>query len=1085
MAKISRHALLVSSLLGIAVPTLAAPLNVQQFELARDPVLNTIVGGDSHKYVLDLSANETRTISIRQLGVDLKIDVGLEGETPTSSNSPGERNAIEYIYIAATEPSTYILTLQPRYTWWKTGNYVIDSSAAPASKSEIGLARMATHFGSGDNKRLEKVADILQTLVRNIENIALRERALATFYLADTHRMMNRHLDAEAEYRTAEELWAQAKDEEMRLAAKRGRALCLIELGRHDEAIEMYEQILSELPGIEHYFSPSDQLMVSSNICYALLEAQRLIAAKSCLESLTEDVQGSSDAEIRGLVTNNYGFLLLRLGDADLAIAHFHMAIAAYQETLAFAKIRTTHGNIGLAHRSAGRVSKAIEHYGIGIAMQRQYPDSRRHARILNNLGQLYASLRDYARAIDHFRTSIKYRIDGQDWKGLRATQHNLATALRETGSHAEALRIRKRLMDDAEIKLAPRERSIFLIGLARDYMASNETDKLAPIEHELVGLIDAIEEPRQRAEAQRALAEIVAGQGDVRRSLSVARDAEALFESSDYLPGLIDSKELVARLLYRAEEFEAAVQKSAEGILIAESMRSQLQMHSLGAHLTATVHDAYIIHIKSLLAYDSSQKGARKALAVIQRLKSRSLGDYRFKYAGALDALPDEELTRLRRLREQVSARSYAITELSGEKLSEDDMQELRVQYYAEIAELEILESTLAEKYSISSAPQIPFSVPHLQAKLGRDDVLLEYILTTDISYVLRVDQSGVHAIALPGYDRIASLAGIVSDSLRRPGTTDYKALRSLGSEVVVPALAGLNPRRLLVAGHRALGQVPFAVLHNDVVSAPYQPLIKSTQIINIPSAYIWLAGAGVGEVPGDFDLDLATFSDPVFSSHDRRVDVSVNQPGGRNSQPASDFIEETPLERLAWSRHEAKAAASGYDPGGVRHFYGFKANLEALQNPELGRVRRLHISTHGVADSLRADSTGMILSRRSPNGERVNGLLSVREILRSSLRAETVVLSGCETAIGPYRSGEGMQSLSNAFLKKGAQTVIASHWPVGERTTATFMADFYAAESRNVPASEALRQAQLSFLEKPGTSDPYLWGAFVNYGL
>src|SRR5262249_21749591 len=129
-------------------------------------------------------------------------------------------------------------------------------------------------------------------------------------------------------------------------------------------------------------------------------------------------------------------------------------------------------------------------------------------------------------------------------------------------------------------------------------------------------------------------------------------------------------------------------------------------------------------------------------------------------------------------------------------------------------------------------------------------------------------------------------------------------------------------------------------------------------------------------------------------------------------------------------------------------------------------------------------------------------DGLLTALEVADLDLRSvELVVLSACETALGPVAGGEGVLGLQRAFHAAGARGVVASLWQVDDRFTQVLMGDFYDnLWKKKLPAAEALRQAQLTMLREGGRRGlevledgqaaksqrvpPYYWAAFVLSG-
>jgi CHAT domain-containing protein len=98
--------------------------------------------------------------------------------------------------------------------------------------------------------------------------------------------------------------------------------------------------------------------------------------------------------------------------------------------------------------------------------------------------------------------------------------------------------------------------------------------------------------------------------------------------------------------------------------------------------------------------------------------------------------------------------------------------------------------------------------------------------------------------------------------------------------------------------------------------------------------------------------------------------------------------------------------------------------------------------------------------------------------------LKARLAVLSGCQSAGATALAGAGALGLGAGFLCAGTTTVIATLWPVEDRTAERYMEAFYTALAEGKSAAAAARAARSALRARPETAHARDWGAFVLIG-
>jgi CHAT domain-containing protein len=225
-----------------------------------------------------------------------------------------------------------------------------------------------------------------------------------------------------------------------------------------------------------------------------------------------------------------------------------------------------------------------------------------------------------------------------------------------------------------------------------------------------------------------------------------------------------------------------------------------------------------------------------------------------------------------------------------------------------------------------------------------------------------------------------------------------------------------------------------------------------------------------------------------------------------GAGARPARLF---PPLPEAAGEAGDVAAALRHAHLADVTLLTGRAATPSAFERLAPGS-RYIHLATHAfwhgadlaagaaapLADALvrgtlnPLDVSGVALSganRRAPEAE--DGLLTALEVATLDLTAaDWVVLSGCDTGIGPNAPGEGLLGLQRAFRVAGARGLVVSLWQVPDLATREWMKLVYAEARAGISPAAALRGASRRWLaaqRRAGAStSPEVWGAFIVTG-
>jgi CHAT domain-containing protein len=136
------------------------------------------------------------------------------------------------------------------------------------------------------------------------------------------------------------------------------------------------------------------------------------------------------------------------------------------------------------------------------------------------------------------------------------------------------------------------------------------------------------------------------------------------------------------------------------------------------------------------------------------------------------------------------------------------------------------------------------------------------------------------------------------------------------------------------------------------------------------------------------------------------------------------------------------------------------------------------LHFATHADVEEWSLLQSALLLAP----GEAQDGRLTAEELLTLPIGANLVVLSACRSGSGAVRAGEGLHGLTIPLLEAGAASVVATLWPVGDRTVEPMIDLFYRQLASGVSVGDALHRARRT-ARLQGRS-PATWAAFTLTG-
>jgi CHAT domain-containing protein len=259
----------------------------------------------------------------------------------------------------------------------------------------------------------------------------------------------------------------------------------------------------------------------------------------------------------------------------------------------------------------------------------------------------------------------------------------------------------------------------------------------------------------------------------------------------------------------------------------------------------------------------------------------------------------------------------------------------------------------------------------------------------------------------------------------------------------------------------------VPF----DGLIDASGRYVAVSRTVVYAPSASSFYLLAAGKRLPRRSSRELLALGGVPYSRSELKQ-ISLTR--GYDASNPSD---------LPASKFEILAAEAAVRSRGNTILLGPEATESAFKGADLGQHRIIHLAVHGFASTTHPDRSALILLRDPAKGE--DGFLQASEIVQLPLGAELVILSACDTAVGPVHGEEGIATLSRAFLLAGSRAVVSTLWSIDDTFSLYLMKQFYKHLAGNQPPAHALAAAKRDMLRKFGRAAvPYYWAGFTFEG-
>ena len=845
--------------------------------------------------------------------------------------------------------------------------------------------------------------------------------------------------------------------------------------GRNDYALDLFDLLaqVATQSGDKH----SAGLAARNAALLCSMEGKLNQALEYSRKALAIGKEGSFQSLVADEL-EQIGLLLSKMGDHASAHEYLTEAIATADATGNKSLKSLALLNLAENYCDENNLRDALKYAGQGLALAQEVHNDTQIAAELQLIGSIHFAQGNIAQSREYNLKALEIAQGADNRWGIAGSLTSLGNCESAVGNYGKALDYYQRSLKIAE-QMNYREMigdawgNIGVVQLwQKDFSSSLDSY------HKALALYEEIGSKPKICDLWHNIGDLYTVMGDYARAREAAETSLAMARKLG-VPDLLAAALTTAGGAYRGlHDLSKAQSAFVEAIGVMEQMRAQEAGGGQEgqSYLQTGQGPAYA----ALIGLLTDQHKYSEALEYAERVKARVLLDVlrsgKVNITGAMSAGEVEQERKITAA--LASVNSQIVKERTRDHPDADRLSGLAAQLASARFDRDSFETGLYAAHPDLKAQRGEFSPVSLAAcgALIPDSqtALLEYVQSKDTTYLFILTRETVSP-ALPDVRvykievQTAELTSMVKRFRDQIASRDIRfdqtALR-LYDLLLKPAAEQLSGKtNLVLVPDGPLWDLPFQALQ----SSPNHFVVSDAAISYVPSltALVEMSKRRAGRTGGGFPIELLALGDPAI--------------GSQTNAQVKDVLMDADLRDLPQAERQVKDLAKLYGGKASAVYVGASATEDRLKQ-DAPKCRILHLAAHGVLDDNNPMYSQIILSRDAAGAE--DGVLETWEILNLDLKADLVVLAGCETARGRIETGEGIIGLSWAFFVAGSASTVVSQWNVDAQGTSELMLRFHRNLRAGMSKSEALRRAELDLLKKPRYADPFFWAPFVLIG-
>jgi CHAT domain-containing protein len=532
------------------------------------------------------------------------------------------------------------------------------------------------------------------------------------------------------------------------------------------------------------------------------------------------------------------------------------------------------------------------------------------------------------------------------------------------------------------------------------------------------------------------------------------------LFEKEKKLQHLkiaLRCQDLAVRLL---EKWVIDLDDEDSGLIVADEMKLALNN---------AVSYAVMLYLET-----QDREYAERAWIYAEKSKMQIMAVHALKKHNLLTTgLPDSVTVRYQHLGDAIHALENRLMLMENQSISStrsDRIMEELTRLYDERELLFVRMEERFPKYKNAKYNHAVAGMKEVQNFLGKDQVILEYqMLKTElITFLVKTDSFCIYRQPIGG-EVIAKVENLRIALSSHPLNIENQeeTLRNF-----ITASCGLYNLLLAPFADQLVGKRLIIIPHNILTTIPFEVLIERSPEFSTIQSY--------------YSLDYLIKHNPLAYAYTANMLVErerLSGMGGRTAIFLPDYKKMKQTESFSLLPGAIEESESIHKKLGGRIYKGHEADETTFMR-KAGKYRILHIASHTIVDETNPGLSYLVMS--SPKDSQASSKLYSYEIMQMNLKAQLVVLSGCNTGYGILMQSEGLISIARSFFYAGVRTAVYTLWPVADKAGSKLMVTFYQEICKGQDTDVSMQKAKIKYLEEadPLKNHPFYWSGYLLVG-